>query len=94
MVTGSVLNWLKNYLKNRTQSVNYDSFTSLSLPLAYGVPQGSILVPLLFLLYTSDLHKIISIHDLSSHAMLTILGFIFIFSRSTHYHRNLALKTA
>ena len=51
----SVINWFKSYLYERSQSVTVGGNISKSLPLNTGVPQGSILDPLLFIIYTSDL---------------------------------------
>ena len=51
----SVINWFKSYLYERSQSVTVGGNLSKSLPLNTGVPQGSILGPLLFTIYTSDL---------------------------------------
>ena len=46
-----LLRWIHNYLSNRSQSVVLDSAQSNPLPVVSGVPQGSVLGPLLFLVY-------------------------------------------
>ena len=51
----SVINWFKSYLYERSQSVTIGGNISKSLPLNTGVPQLSILRPLLLIIYTSDL---------------------------------------
>ena len=52
---GTVIDWFKSYLSNRTQYVYYNNIKSNSGQLTCGVPQGSILGPLLFILYINDI---------------------------------------
>ena len=52
---GIVLEWFRNYLSNRKQYVSYNSCDSELKYIVCGVPQGSILGPLLFILYVNDI---------------------------------------
>ncbi len=50
-IDGAVLNWIKSYLSNRSYQVQIDGVLSEEAPCLSGVPQGSVIGLLLFLLY-------------------------------------------
>jgi len=66
-VRGTVLDWFVSYLSGRFQSVIVDGVVSASRPLVYGVPQGSVLGPVLFTLYSQPLSDVISVHNCDYH---------------------------
>ena len=64
---GTVLLWIKSYLSNRKQKIKIgDSFSEAAI-LPFGVPQGSVLGPLLFKFYTSPLSQVIFEFNVTHH---------------------------
>lgn len=66
-VTGHCLHWLRDYLSNRFQSVHVGMGKSVSIELECGVPQGSVLGPLLFSIYTSPLGRLLRSQGINYH---------------------------
>ncbi len=66
-VSGVALSWFRSYLSGRSQSVSCAGRTSSCRAVTCGVPQGSVLGPLLFCIYMRPLELILQKHDISYH---------------------------
>ena len=69
------LHWFEDYLFNRTQIVNFDGVNSDLQAITYGVPQGSILGPLLFSILVNDLETVLERAEVLFYADDTVLYF-------------------
>jgi hypothetical protein len=66
-IKGLALRWFCSYLENRTQAIFSDGLSSNSSILCYGVPQGSVLGPVLFCIYTQAVGDICCRHRIHVH---------------------------
>ena len=67
-ISGTALSWFQSYLSDRTQVVSANGASSAPAALNFSVPQGSVLGPILFVLYTHPISEIVSYHSLSHHS--------------------------
>lgn len=65
-IRGPANSWFSSYLSGRKQMVRLDGVNSVPLNITCGVPQGSILGPLLFLIYINDMHRAVK-HSIVHH---------------------------
>jgi len=70
-VTDAPLSWLRSYLESRTRFVKLGQHQSPAVGLDVGVPQGSVLGPLLFAVYCSPAADVIVSHGVQFHQYAT-----------------------
>ena len=69
------LKWFENYLTTRLQSVKHNQDISSNLAIGHGVPQGSILGPILFVIYINDLPQCLTKSSIGMYADDTVIYF-------------------
>ena len=64
---GCVRDWITSFLQDRSQTVSFAGGLSAASTILYGMPQGSVLGPLLYVLYTADVSDIAASHQMHIH---------------------------
>ena len=75
-IRGVANKWFQSFLEDRKQFTSVQGSKSAEKPIKYGVPQGSVLGPLLFILFINDLHKAVEFNSINHFADDTNLLFI------------------
>ena len=66
-IRGNALEWMESYITGRHQAVLIDGFSSGLVTLLFGVAQGSVLGPIVFILYTSPLYELVRAFAIDCH---------------------------
>ena len=78
-ISGDIITWVREFLSNRTQIVKVNGEESFTAPVLSGIPQGSVLGPLLFVIYINDIPE-------------SILSHAFLFADDTKVFRKISNK--
>ena len=67
-ISGTAMSWFQSYLSDQIQVVSDNGAFTAPAALNFGVPQGSVLGPILFVFYAHPISEIVSYHSLSHHS--------------------------
>jgi len=90
---GTVIGWFGSYLTGQSQYVRTPASKSTPSFVLYGVPQGSVLGPILFVLYVADVLQLVKDHGLMPHAYALPRFLVFVVRQSPKHVRT-ACSTA
>ena len=71
--SGTMVLWLRSFLSERSFCVICGPSRSPWAPAPYGIPQGSVLGPLVYITYTSDLASLLAFHAVLAHILFSLL---------------------
>ena len=90
-ISGDALDWFKSYLSSRVQRVIIGDTVSECKDLNFGVPQGSVLGPKIYCMYTKPISDIIAGHGLSHHCYADDTQLYIAIEHSANLHSELLL---